>query len=381
MGVIHEPENESPKAVQPRILSTADWHLGHRRVPTADTINDIRKWLFPKLSECDILCIIGDIFDGEVSLNSHDANLIIDLLADILIRCFECNIIVRVVRGTFTHDNLQNNIFTRLYGKLGVPVDYALMDNLSVEHIDRFNIDIMYMPDNLPYRNKNDVLDAAKTLLVANNMKYVHYVLIHGEFDHMVFGHVNANAYNSKDFVDICNGLLLAGHIHKPHRHKNIIYTGSFNRLAHNEEEAKGFWMIRGMKSTFFENMDATKFITVDYRDETNFEVLLAKHIEIVKQFGTERLGFLRLVIVDTNLKQAIAGYHNTNHPNIKLTFKHAIKSDHASKYLSEKLKKKQIEVLEVPSLKNISAIVCKHLSAKGIHMSLKIAESIINGG
>ena len=366
---------------RPKILHVGDIHIGHSRVPSIDTANDIRKTLFPKLADVDIMFIAGDFFDGAVSMDSDDAKVIIDLIVDILTACYGNNVILRVLRGTFSHDRNQITIWDRLYNKTGIPVNYASVSNMVIERIRSFGITVLYIPDNLPYKSKNDILDAARTLLTANNLKSVDYVVMHGEFDHMNFGFINNNAYTIKDFSKICKGLILSGHIHKPRRHKNVIYCGSINRLSHNEEEPKGFWIIDGTDSHFVENKEATKFVTVDYRNETDFDALLERHIKVVDQFGTERNGFLRVVISDINLKQALANYHNATYANVKLKFKSTSKSETANnKYLKDKLTQKLTEVLEVPSLKNISSIVCKHLSAKGINLELIDVESIING-
>ena len=367
-----------------KTVLTADWHFGHRRVPTYDIVSDIRKFFLPELDgTVDLLVIAGDIFDCRISFNDNSASLIIDLFVDIFTLCYEHSIIIRIVRGTYSHDILQNAVIDKLYKKMGIPVDYRLVNNMSVELMDKLGISLLYMPDNLPYNTKNEALETAKMMLTANDLKRVDYVVIHGEFEHMNYGHINNNAYSVADFNTICNGLILAGHIHKPHRHKNVIYAGSITRLAHNEEEAKGFWVINDAKSRFIENKAATKFITVDYRNDTEFDVILIKHIELCNTFDKDRIGFLRLIITDTNLRQAIAGYHNANYPNIKLSFKRVMKNDAIdSKFLSDKLKQTTTEVLTVPSLKNIALIVCEHtMTTYGVAMDITAVESIINGG
>ena len=364
----------------PKVLHTADWHLGHNRVPTEDTADGIRKYLFPRLAEVDMLLIVGDVFDGIVDFNDSEASVILELLADVMMNCHKHNVILRIVRGTFSHDRLQMGIIDGLYRKLGIPINYAQIASMTIEHIDSLDIDILYVPDNLPYSNKNDVLVEIRKLLVANNLKTVHYVAIHGEFVHMAFGNDVYNTFSTDDFKDICSGLLLAGHIHKPHRKDNLIYAGSFNRLAHNEEEAKGFWIVQGNKASFVENPESTRLITVDYRDESKFDDMLVRHSDLVKIFGTEKVGFLRLIMTDVNLKQAIASYHNANYPNIKLTFKTNQKRDvDNDRYLREKLTQQRKEIWEVPSEKNIASIIYNHLvSTHGVDISISIIEELV---
>jgi DNA repair exonuclease SbcCD nuclease subunit len=363
-----------------KIAFTADWHLGHIKVNSAYIAEDIRRLIFPFLKDIDILFIVGDVFDGEISMNSSDANVIINLFVNLLQECYLNNVIVRIVRGTYSHDLLQNNIIVELYRKLDIELDFAVINDITVEHIAKHDTHVLYIPDNLPFKSKSDAFKHIRKLFIANNIKTVDYVAIHGEFDHMNFGIRNLNAFSASDFEPICSKLVLAGHVHKPSKFKNVIYAGSITRLAHNEEEAKGFWIINDDAPTFIKNKDAIKFITADYTNESDFENVLLRHEAIVKQFDPERLGYLRLCISDTHIRQAIQAHHNKLYPKIRLTFKSLknAKNEDAN-FLSEKIKKNRVEILEVPSSKNIAYIVCEHLRLQNIHLEIKDVENIVN--
>lgn len=363
-----------------KAILTADWHLGHPRTMTIDTAYSIKKYLFPKLTkEIDILFIAGDVFDGKLSMNSIDADIVIGLFIDIFNICFINDIIIRIVRGTYSHDQHQLRFITKLFNKSQVPVDFKAIDTLSIEHIDKLNIDVAYMPDNLPYSSKNEVLDHLRTLFFTTGINKVDYVIFHGEFDHLNFGPDRDNAYSVDDFKPLCSGLVLSGHEHKPCRHGNIIYAGSFNRLAHGEEEAKGFWLIDGVKTSFVENEDAVKYITVDYSGEINLETLLKRHLELIKSYNGKD-GFLRVIISDIHLKQTLVSFHRESCSNIKLTFKNILqKTDVNNSFLIEKLNRKNDGELEIPSIKNVANIVYKHLQLQGVDIRLIDIELIIN--
>lgn len=364
-----------------KIAFTADWHLGHIKVNSAYIAEDIRDLIFPTLKNIDILFIAGDVFDGEISMNSSDANVIINLFVNLLQECYLNNVIVRIVRGTYSHDLLQNNIVVELYRKLNLNLNFAVINDITVEYIEKHDTHVLYMPDNLPYKTKGDAFKHIRKLFIANNIKAVDYVVIHGEFEHMNFGIKNFNAFSAADFEPICKKLVLAGHVHKPHRFKNVIYAGSITRLAHNEEEAKGFWLINDDSPVFITNKNAVKFITADYTNETDFENVLIRHEAIVQQFDQDRTGYLRLCVNDSHIRQAIQAHHNKLYPKIRLTFKSLKngKSDDAN-FLSDKIKKNRVEVLEVPSAKNIAYIVCEHLRLQNIHLEIKDVEAIVNG-
>lgn len=359
---------------------TADWHLGHSRVPTADTIHDIKKHLFSRLNELQLLFVVGDIFDGTISFNSKDGELIIEFFAELLKQCYEHDVTIRVIRGTFSHDNNQLNIWEKICCTLGIPVDFKLVNDLHIEHIKKYNIHVLYMPDNLPYKSKHDVFVQIHRLLTVHGIQQVDYIAMHGEFEHMNFGFVNHHAYSSEDFAGLYRHFILCGHIHKPNQHKNVIYAGSFNRLAHNEEEAKGFWTISNGHPAFVTNTDATLFVTVDYNEEQDIDIILSKHEQILSRFSTERKGFVRVIMNDPHLKQALSSYHGTIRPNVRLTFKKThYHNEQQIQFLQERLQHKQNEILEIPSIKNISIIVIKHLQSQGIVMDLKTVERIIN--
>lgn len=364
-----------------KAIHTSDWHLFHRHVPTSETIESIRKYVLPRIKDVDILFIPGDVFEGKVSLNDANVQLVIELFVDIFTECYAHNTIFRVVRGTFSHDNHQNRLFRSLFKKLRIPVDFKLIENIDVERFENLGISVLYLPDNLPFHSKAEVFQHVKTLFTANNIRTVDYVVMHGEFEHAGFiGEKHHNAYSYDDFKNICTGLILSGHIHKPTRFKNIVYAGSLNRLAHNEEEAKGFWIISGNDAEFIENKEATRFTTVDYRTDTDLDTLLNKHKVLCDIFDKTKVAFVRVLITDTHLKQALFKYHTQLYGNIHLTFKRTASiASEAIQRIEDRLKNKVSDELITPSLKNITQLVYDYLNSKKVIIPREHIEVIIN--
>lgn len=362
-----------------KILHTGDWHLNHPRVPNKDTIADIRKHLLPKFPEVDAVFITGDVFDGLVSFNSDEATDIVDLMVDIMLRCVETGVkVLRVLQGTFTHDRHQLKVWDALFAKLQVPLNYRSIVSLQVEYLEALGIHVLYLPDNLPYRDKQEVFQQVDDQLTAFGIRQVDYVVMHGEFDHTSYGQFLNDAYNANDFKTRCKGRILAGHVHTPQRHQQVIYSGSVNRLAHGEEEAKGFWIHDDKHSTFIQNPDATLFKTVDYTGVDDLYQVIERHQQILSEFPTDRQGFIRPIISDQYIKNAIRSHHREHYPHVKLTFKQA-KSDSQDRP-GLKIKSKKAEQLEVPSPKNIAAIVCGHLKTKNIELEHQEVEELIYG-
>lgn len=363
----------------PKIVCISDLHFGHLRVPSKDTASDIRMHLFPYLdATVDILFIAGDVYDRLISMNQYDSITVFELFTDIFKLCNEYDITLRIIRGTFSHDHRQVQFIDTLYKKIGIPLNYRSFDELFIEYMEKFDIHVLYIPDNLPFPTKNDIFDQINIFMKALNITAVDYVVMHGELNHLVFGHVNINAFTAADFEKICRRFVFSGHIHKPLLYKNTISIGSFNRLAHNEEEHKGFWVIQE-KPVFVPNKTATIFKTLNFTSIETVEDLLEQYNNAIKSFDNTRLAFVRVIIRDVHLKHTLSRYNDTNHQNIRLTFKASpVRDAGNTDFIQEKLARKQDMHLEVPSLENISTIVFNDLQEKGIFIDITDIRSII---
>ena len=364
----------------PKIVAISDLHFGHIRVPSSDTANDIRRHLFPQLdASVDMLTISGDVFDRLISMNQNDSLTVLELFTDIFKICAKYDIVLRIVRGTFSHDHRQLDFIYKLYCKLDLVIDYRSFDTLFLEYIKRFDIHILYIPDNLPYATKEDVLENIHMFLKASDIKAVDYVIMHGELSHLIFGHINPKAFHAEDFDQICKRFVISGHIHKPLFYKKTISVGSFNRLAHNEEEQKGFWIIQEQPK-FVPNKTATIFRTINCTKIATIEELLEKYTSVANELDPDRLSFIRVIIRDIHIKHTLSRYNDTQYPNIRLTFKTSpIKDNLNDTFLYEKLAKKQDVTLEIPSLANVASIVFNDLQRKGIFIDIKDIRYIIH--
>ena len=95
------------------IVSGSDFHVGHTKT-TPDVMHaNMKKYLYPALTpEVDLFIISGDFFDTLLDMNGiagYTAARIIQEIKDI---CFKNKILLRITRGTFTHDRHQNQFFS-----------------------------------------------------------------------------------------------------------------------------------------------------------------------------------------------------------------------------------------------------------------------------
>lgn len=358
------------------IASIADIHFGNRRVPSKYTIDNIKKYLFPLISEIDVLFIAGDVFDGLISLDNQEAILAFDIINELLRLCNRHDVIMRIVRGTYSHDHKQLNFITKLYNIFYPSMDYKLYETISVEYIRKYDMSVLYIPDNLPFQSKYDIIDHINKLLQVVNVKQVDYVIMHGELSHLTFK-FNDKVLSIDDFDDICKHYVLSGHIHKPLLYKKSISIGSFNRLAHNEEEAKGFWLIKDNIPKFIENEDAILFRTLDFSEYESVEDIIDNYDKYITD---DRFQFVRLIINDIQMRKALDEYNTKKHPNVKLTFKRNDDIDNNyDSFINDRLINNKV-VLEAPNINNIVSIISKKIKSYEVIIDDTIIHEIIHG-
>lgn len=228
------------------LVSISDIHLGHRKTPTKHILSNLRR-LFAdseKMAELDAIFIVGDLFDGPLQYYSEDAVDIQLWLFDFLRMCAKRNIVVRILEGTRSHDWKQSVWATVVKAIGNIPVDLQWVSTLSIEYIAALDIHVLYVPDE--WRPQTDqTWVEIKQLMHAKQLEQVDFTFLHGAFDRQMPDYVDCPKHNADRFAQITRQHVFAGHIHTPWVYKNILGNGSFDRLAHNEEEEKGCWHAR----------------------------------------------------------------------------------------------------------------------------------------
>lgn len=228
------------------------------------------------LSKVDILFIAGDLFDGPVSFNNEDIGIVNIWVARLLHKCKRYNICLRVLEGTPSHDMGQSKIFTNLNqilfkGDTGVDLQYV--KTLSVEYIERFGINVLYVPDEWNHDNHDTYIEV-KSILKNKGLDSVDFAVMHGQFEYQLADVVKKHVkHDSSLYLEIVKHLVFIGHVHKHSSMDRIYSHGSFDRLSHNEEEAKGFIYATVRKDgsyqcEFIENKTARVYKTVKCTSE-----------------------------------------------------------------------------------------------------------------
>lgn len=227
------------------ILILGDVHLAHHRTSTEDIIKTIKETIFPFIINQSIkmLIIEGDLFDRRISINDPDHSLIILFISELIDLLANNNVALRVLEGTPSHDWKQSRLFKTLIDQKESSINYAYFDDIAIEDNNVLNKTILYIPDEWGISSEYTYNHVLK-LLKDKHLSRVDYIVMHGMFDYQVASLPNAPfmkaVHNSTNYLSICNYYIFIGHVHTFSSYERIIATGSFQRLAHNEEENKG---------------------------------------------------------------------------------------------------------------------------------------------
>lgn len=254
-----------------KIASISDIHLGHKKNDTSFIISNLDK-AFPDTSETadlDMIVLVGDVFDSLLMLPGAYVPEIDRWINRLLRLCKKHDIVLRVLEGTPSHDWKQSERFAVINEVANIQCDLKYVKELSIEYIDKFDIHVLYIPDewdgNNPDNTYNQVLNAMK----ARDIDKVDFAFMHGQFEYQLAEVAKAPKHDSNKYLDIVTKLIFIGHVHTYSTNQRIIAQGSFDRIAHGEEGPKGH--VRAVVNpdnsyqiTFVENKSARQFISVD---------------------------------------------------------------------------------------------------------------------
>lgn len=253
-----------------KYLVISDIHLGHRRTKSEFIIRNLNNYLsLDMLKSIDCLFIAGDFFDRLLSLNSGETYDIMVYIRQLLERCSSCNTMLRVLKGTQSHDFDQCNLFINIYDciKDKMVLDFRYVDMLSIETLPNGHT-VMYLPDE--WKPTADMIYRdVKALLKTKKMNKVDIIIMHGMFSFQLPAHLKSPLiHNEFNYLNICKHFIHPGHIHTPAVFDRIYAQGSFDRLAHNEEHPKGGYLCEigdtYVEPKFIENKNAKKYITLN---------------------------------------------------------------------------------------------------------------------
>jgi len=261
-----------------KLASISDIHLGHHRTTTGFIVENLRK-AFPdtdETGELDLILFAGDVFDRLLSFPSTEASEAADWFMDFLAMCQRRDIVVRVLEGTPSHDWKQSSFFVGLNRNLLKPADFKYVPTLSIEYLDRFDLTILYVPDEWS-PEADDTWRQTTELLAAHGLEKVDIACMHGAFDYQI--PMSHNTHRPDRWLSIVKHYIFIGHVHLHSVNDRILAQGSFDRLCHGEEAPKGHIraVIRGEQGDqfeFVENKGAKLYLTLELQGRSLTECL-----------------------------------------------------------------------------------------------------------
>ena len=247
----------------------SDIHLGHPNTPTELILRNLEKAFSTSANteELDIVFLSGDVFDRLLNFPDDNVTDIEMWVSVFLRRCKALDITVRVLEGTPSHDWKQSKIFEKINLLGNIECDVKHVTTLSIEHLEKYDKTILYVPDEWE-PEPDDTWKQVKDLLSVNGLEKVDFAIMHGSFPHQLPSHIKVPMHDPNRYQSIVKYIIAIGHIHKPAIYERIYTPGSFDRLAHGEEEPKGhirFYLNTddSWKVVFIENKDAKIYKTI----------------------------------------------------------------------------------------------------------------------
>lgn len=292
-------------------LTLSDIHLGHNLNRTDNIVSNLRQYFKDNhkvFKSLDMICLVGDIFDRLLMSGGKESIQATEWLIELIIYCKSNKISLRILEGTPSHDWKQATLITSIIEKLDIELDYKYVDTLYIERNTKLGIDILYIPDE--YRHKaSETYKEVKDLLLEHKLTKVDIAFIHGQFNYQLPILLDSS-HSEQDYLDIVKYYISVGHIHTPSVYERILAQGSFDRLAHNEEEDKGGNLITIYKNgemsfNFIKNRKAMIFKTYRFETEDLEEIttILDKEIDKVPIGSHIRIISSKEDFISKNLK------------------------------------------------------------------------------
>ena len=304
-----------------KIVFGSDFHVGNSRIPYDNFLLNFETYLYPELKDCNGFIVGGDFFDRMIKMDERSAHVAVKFITSVLELAEQNKMSIKILRGTFSHDRNQNEMWITL--SEGMDVDIEYINTLSIGVIKTNpRLRVLYIPDNLPYNDINDCLNIIRELMQNANWDKIDFVIGHGYFRHVLpknILHEPKCTFRYEQFENIVKHHILFGHVHTPSTYKNIHYAGSFERFAHGEEESKGFIVIENneLENEYIVrrvwNKDTTPFVTITINNpEMDFDMICRTLEEFVKnRFIPKLWGYLRIRCDDPEVRQKLEIFAN----------------------------------------------------------------------
>lgn len=269
-------------------LVMSDVHLGHKTNYTSDIVKNIFTMLKDlkesQIKELSCIFIAGDLFDSKISMKSEDAVQIMHFWSVLCSFCERNKIALRLLEGTPSHDAWQGRVLSKS-AELKRNLNFKYIETLFIE--DFSGINILYVPDEWRPTSKETQAEVEE-LLKSKGLEKADLAIMHGMFRYQSPVEKTFKLCHDEEFyLSVVKTFINIGHIHTYSKYSRIVAQGSVDRLRHNEEEKKGFSIMKidgdKLSHFFIENKNAKQYVTVKLLSD-DIDVCLEKVYKAIKQ-------------------------------------------------------------------------------------------------
>lgn len=272
-----------------RILWSSDHHTLHPTTPTSHILGNMSTFYYKDHDLAKVRLVIkgGDLTDRLVEAPNSDFLRLKNWSKTFLQKCHENKVAVLLLEGTSSHDWGQPKHLETLAHD---DMDFRYVDTLSIQfYPDLDDLTVLCVPDNMGAMTPDDIWEKALQVLKEHKLDKVDIIALHGGFDYQLPPKARHTTHNPARWESICEYLILSGHIHTPSQEGKIHCSGSFDRIAHNEEHPKGAYVVdldkskKSFVATFWENKKALPYVTLKVKEDIAPEVLVKELHEFIK--------------------------------------------------------------------------------------------------
>jgi hypothetical protein len=272
-----------------RYAVISDVHLGHRKTPTTETIAKLDYYLSDSLFEqIDILVIAGDLYDSLLDLNQDETHDIDYWIFRLLLKVKKHNVILWILEGTPLHDREQSKRIITFNEGAQFQIDARYFDRITIHYEPKLDRHFLFVPDEATDSPK-ETLAEVKKLMSEHGIKQVDCAFMHGAFKYQLPDMESIPTHDEASYLSLVKHTISIGHVHEATAYERIYAQGSFDRLGHGTEMAKGFNVVTVYQDgnhdvVFVENKEAKIYKTI-LLQSMDVEESLAEIDEAVKPF------------------------------------------------------------------------------------------------
>ncbi len=261
------------------ILTLSDIHLGHKGTPADFILRNLERFfndfrLKDNFQDLKAIIIGGDLWDDVVQLSNNAIPGFMVFWYKLCAWCERKKIILRLLKGTPSHDGNQGNT-VESFTEITFPnLDFKYIKELSIEKHKDLGLSILYVPDECRPKAE-DVYNGVLSELHTNELSQVDIAIMHGMFKYQL-GTIpmGSSVHHEELYLPLVKYFISIGHIHTASHYERIFAQGSFDRLAHNEEGNKGAYYHIEVKpgiweSVFLPNTHAKLYKTITIKSNS----------------------------------------------------------------------------------------------------------------